>query len=239
MAELADVGLTWYTWLEQGRGIRPSARVLTAISQALQLEPAERQHIFRLAGVEPPPAATSECVSARLRRTLECWEPFPAHVAGRRGEVLAWNRPSEQLFCWSELPEGRRNSLWLVFMRPTCSFAVDSREHELKLMVASFRAEAGRDLADPDYQELIGDLLRGSPEFAAIWDRQDVRGRPEGLKSLDHPVFGRLDLEFTTYRVGEQPGLKLVLYAPLRGSATAAKLRQADQRLASAAQPTA
>src|SRR5947209_20590208 len=54
VADLAGVGLTWYTWLEQGRDIRVSPEVLSAIARALRLEPAERAHLFRLAGHAPP-----------------------------------------------------------------------------------------------------------------------------------------------------------------------------------------
>jgi hypothetical protein len=65
-------------------------------------------------------------------------------------------------------------------------------EKEAPLTVAALRAEAGRDLSAPDYQALISDLLEGSPDFAAIWARQDVRGRREGLKRFQHPELGRL-----------------------------------------------
>ena len=67
---------------------------------------------------------------------------------------------------------------------------------------------------DPDYQELISDLLEGSTEFAAIWARQDVRGRREALKRFNHSELGRFDLEFTSFQVAEQPSLRLALYTP-------------------------
>jgi hypothetical protein len=97
-------------------------------------------------------------------------------------------------------------------------------------MVASFRGEVAPFLDEPEFQELIADLLERSPEFAALWARQDVRGRPEGWKLLDHPELGPLDLEFTTYRVNDEPGLKLVLYAPEAGSATDLLLREVSER---------
>src|SRR5437870_8977276 len=96
VADLAGVGLTWYTWLEQGRDIRVSPEVLTAVARALQLEPVERVHLFRLAGHAPPAAEpASPSMSPRLQRVLDAWDPFPAHVAGRRRDVVAWNRASE------------------------------------------------------------------------------------------------------------------------------------------------
>jgi len=228
VADLAGVGLTWYTWLEQGRDIRVSREVLAAIARALQLEPAERAHLFRLAGHVPPaPAPATDAVSSRLRRVLDAWDPFPAHVAGRRRDLLAWNRASEAINGWSRLPEDKRNLLWFVFLVPSTRRLLLDWEHEAALSVAAFRAEAGRDLSDPDYQELITELLAGSPDFATIWARQDVRGRQEGLKRFKHPELGRLDLEFTSFQVAEQPSLRLYLYTPADDGRSETKLREA------------
>jgi transcriptional regulator with XRE-family HTH domain len=215
VADLSGVGLTWYTWLEQGRDIRVSAEVLTAIARALQLEPAERAHLFRLAGHAPPaPEPATDSISPRLRRVLDAWDPFPAHISGRRRDVLAWNRASEVINGWSQLPDDRRNLVWFMFMVPWARKLLVEWEKEAPLTVAALRAEAGRDLSDPDYQELITELLEGSRDFAAIWARQDVRGRREGLKRFRHPEFGCFDLEFTSFQVAEQPSLRLALYTP-------------------------
>jgi transcriptional regulator with XRE-family HTH domain len=215
LADLAGVGLTWYTWLEQGRDIRVSPQVLTAIARALQLEPAERSHLFRLAGHAPPaPEAASAAISPRLQRVLDAWDPYPAHVSGRRRDVLAWNRASEAINSWSQLPDDRRNLVWFLFMVPAARRLLVEWEKEAALSVAALRAEAGQDLSAPDYQALISDLLAGSPDFAVIWARQDVRGRREGLKRFQHPEFGRFDLEFTSFQVAEQPTLRLSLYTP-------------------------
>ncbi|MBV9282110.1 MAG: helix-turn-helix domain-containing protein [Chloroflexi bacterium] len=227
VADLAGVGLTWYTWLEQGRDIRVSAEVLTAIARALQLEPAERAHLFRLAGHVPPaPEAAADIVSPRLRRVLDAWDPFPAFVSGRRRDVLAWNRASEAVTGWSQLPDDRRNAVWNVFMVPSTRTRLVEWEKEAALSVAAFRAEAGRDLSEPDYQELITELLESSPEFAAIWARQDVRGRREGLKRYNHPELGRFDLEYTSFQVAEQPSLRLALYTPADDGRSEMTLRE-------------
>jgi transcriptional regulator with XRE-family HTH domain len=227
VADLAGVGLTWYTWLEQGRDIRVSPEVLTGIARALQLEPPECVHLFRLAGHAPPatePATAS--ISPRLRRVLDCWDPFPAHVTGRRRDVLAWNRASDVVDGWSRLPEDRRNLLRFVFLVPSTRRLLLDWEHEAALAVAALRAEAGGDLGEPDYRELITELLEVSPDFAAIWARQDVRGRKEGLKGYQHPQLGRFDLEYTAFQVAEQPSLRLYLYTPADGRSEA-KLREA------------
>jgi len=228
VADLAGVGLTWYTWLEQGRDIRVSSDVLTAIARALQLEPAERAYLFRLAGHLPPALEpTADIISPRLRRVLDAWDPFPAHVSGRRRDVLAWNRASEAINGWSRLPDSRRNLVWNVFMVPSTRTLLVEWEKEAALSVAALRAEAGRDLSEPDYQEIITELLEASPEFGAIWARQDVRGRREGMKRFNHPELGRFDLEYTSFQVAEQPSLRLALYTPADDGQSERTVREA------------
>jgi hypothetical protein len=117
--------------------------------------------------------------------------------------------------------------LWFVFMVPSTRRLLLEWEHEAALSVAALRAEAGRDLSEPDYQELITELLDGSPDFAAIWARQHVRGRQEGLKRFQHPELGHLDLEFTSFQVAEQPSLRLSLYTPADDGRSETKLREA------------
>jgi transcriptional regulator with XRE-family HTH domain len=236
VADLAGVGVTWYTWLEQGRDIRVSPEVLAGIARALQLEPAERTHLFRLAGQSPPaPEPATAAISPRLRRVLDIWDPFPAHIAGRRRDVLAWNRTSEAINGWSRLPADKRNLLWFVFQVPATRRLLVDWEHEAALSVAALRAEAGGNLGEPDYQQLIAELLGASPDFAAMWARQDVRGRLEGQKRFLHPKLGRFDLEFTAFQVAEEPSLRLYLYTPADGRSEA-KLREAAAA-ASTAQP--
>jgi hypothetical protein len=175
-----------------------------------------------------PPATESAGagISPRLQRVLDHWDPFPAHVAGRRRDVLAWNRASELINGWSCLPEDKRNLLWFVFQIPATRRLLVDWEHEAALTAAAFRAEAGGDLGEPVYQALINELLAASPDFAAMWARQDVRGRQEGVKRFQHPKLGRFDLEFTAFQVAEQPSLRLYLYTPADGRSEA-KLREA------------
>jgi transcriptional regulator with XRE-family HTH domain len=226
VADLAGVGLTWYTWLEQGRDIRVSAQVLGAIGRALQLEPSERAHLFRLAGHAPPAVQNAPAISPRLQSVLDAWDPYPAQIAGRRRDILAWNRASDAIYGWSRFPDEERNSMHVLFLDPATRRMFIDWENETAVAVAAFRADAGRDISDPDYQQLINQLTEQSPQWAALWLKQDVRGRPEGLKKLQHAKLGRINLEFTIFQVAEQPSLRLYLYTP-GDERTEIKLREA------------
>ena len=100
VAQLAGVGTTWYTWLEQGREVRASLEVFEALARALRLTPAERTHLILLGRGEEAPACKPppERVSPPIRRLIENLGPNPAYLMGRRWDYLAWNRAACALF---------------------------------------------------------------------------------------------------------------------------------------------
>src|SRR5277367_3361361 len=119
VAQLAGVGVTWYTWLEQGRRVSPSAEVLGALATALRLDAAERRHLFVLA--DRPPAlkreAGPEVVDAPIRRMLASLGGQPAYVIGRRWDILAWNRAAAAVFGdYARLEGDERNIMYLLFV---------------------------------------------------------------------------------------------------------------------------
>src|SRR5436190_20684268 len=94
VAQLAGVGVTWYTWLEQGRPIRPSESVLGAIATALRLDPSERAHLLTLAGIAPPDhlaVRQPPPADPGTERVLAALEPYPAIVVAARHSYIAWN----------------------------------------------------------------------------------------------------------------------------------------------------
>src|SRR5918992_3467218 len=94
VAQLAGVGLSWYTWLEQGRDIKPSAQVLDALARVLRLDRAERAHLFHLARVELPlpPSDYPRSAPPELSAVVAALLPNPAYLLGPRTDLLAWNR---------------------------------------------------------------------------------------------------------------------------------------------------
>src|SRR5260370_32520294 len=93
VAQLANMGTSWYVWLEQGRDVHPSAQVLESLARVLRLTPNERRHLFLLAGQPLPPSASpaEESIGSALQHVLDDLNPSPAYVLGRRYDYLAWN----------------------------------------------------------------------------------------------------------------------------------------------------
>jgi transcriptional regulator with XRE-family HTH domain len=226
VAQLADVGATWYTWLEQGRDVRASLEVLEAISRALKLTPAERTHLIVLGrGEDPPPLKSpAERVAPSLRRVIENLGANPAYVLGRRWDYLAWNRAATVLLGdLDSVPRPMRNHVWLTFMDPGRRELFTDWKRSHRLIVAKFRADSARHIGDPEFDKLIQALRRSSPEFREAWKRHEVAGGGVGRKELNHPTEGRMVFEHAIFNPAEAPDQRLVLYSPLPEEDTAAK----------------
>ena len=215
VAQLAHISASWYTALEQGRDVRPSEQVLDSLAEALRLSPAEKRHLFLLALPHAdlrPEAPPPEEISAELKAAIHALNPHPAYVMGRRWDLLEWNRAAEIVFSFSSIaPPHHRNLLWRIFTHP----ALKSHKDWPALaqgVVSQFRADSARYPGDPAFARLIGDLMEASEEFRAIWPLHDVRSYREGIKRMDHPLYGRLVFHHVTLQVPENPDCKIVLY---------------------------
>ncbi len=239
VAQLAGVGTTWYTWLEQGRDVRASLEVLEALSRALRLNPAERTHLIRLGrGEEAPPIkAPAERASKALKRLIENLGPNPAFVLGRRWDYLAWNDAAVAVLGdFGAIPRAARNHAWLTFMDPARREMFTDWKRSSRFLVAKFRADSARYLGDPAFEELIGALRRSSPEFCEAWKRHEVAQSGEGRKDLRHPDVGMLSFAHCVFHPSEAPEQRVILYSPLPENDTAGKLAELlDRKLSIAA----
>jgi transcriptional regulator with XRE-family HTH domain len=231
VAQLANVGVSWYTLLEQGRAIHPSREVLQSIADALQLTLDERQHLFLLADQQHvvDTHASNEQVSPALRHVLDALNPIPAYVIGRRWNYLAWNTAAEHVLLLSKpVPPYEYNAVWRIFADPMSHHLLYSPnwEQAAQKVLAEFRAESARYADEEWFKRLIADLQRVSPEFRAWWPRHDVRGRSDVRKDIEHPLVGRLMFEHTTLQVPTLPELKIMIYTPLPETDTLEKLQQ-------------
>ncbi len=229
LAMLAGVGTTWYTWLEQGRDVRPSPQVLNALANALKLDEAERQHLFALGsrGISPPPSTVPESVDEPLKRMLANLTHQPAYVLGRRWDVLAWNRAAVKLFGdYATLARDERNIMHRLFADPAHRRLLVEWEAVARVSLAMFRADSARFAGDPDFERLIALLKAESKDFRDWWPRHEVVTPLSGIKRIDHPATGRMSFEYTGLSLARQPDIKLIVYTPLDEDDTNRKLAE-------------
>jgi transcriptional regulator with XRE-family HTH domain len=229
VAQLAGVGVTWYTWIEQGRDVQASVQVLEGIAHALKLNWNERKHLFLLADQSPviDPIHLEEIVSPLLLQALDQFGSNPAYITGQRWDLLAWNQAACDVFGdFESLPLKERNILWFVFMNENLRQILVDWEAHARLVLAQFRINYSRFVGDLWFTAIINSLEDASPEFRLWWKEHDILGRTDGQKEIDHPLVGRLTLNYVVFKVADSPNLELVMYLPLPESDTALKLQR-------------
>ena len=235
VAELAGVSEDYYSRLERGAIAGVSASVLNAVAQALQLDDADRLHLFHLAHAAD---GTSAAMRAR-HRPGEHWIPRPslrwvldnfdgpAIVRNGRMDLLACNRLARRMHepVYGAAAEPVPNFVRFTFLDLKAAEAFyPDWDQAAETCVAILRAEAGRDPQDRDLRDLVADIAALSPAFADRWSMQDVRYHGAGTKTFHHPDVGDLELAFESLDMISEPGLTLTLYAACPGSPTARSL---------------
>ncbi len=217
LAQLAGVGVTWYTWLEQGRPIRASTQVLDAVARTLRLDRAERDHLYRLAGVPPAEPAADVCrvVGPEMQQILDGITTLPACLLNERFDLLGWNELYARLFpSVVRAPAERRNTLWLSFTHPACCHPYVSRAEQLGMLVAQLRSAYGRHLGEPAWTGFVAELRAASPEFGRLWDQHEVASPARYLKVFQHPAHGEMVMTTHSLAIGAAPGHRIVVYTP-------------------------
>jgi transcriptional regulator with XRE-family HTH domain len=219
VAQLAGVGVTWYTWLEQGRPINASAQVLDAVARTLRLDEAEREHLYHLAGVpytrEAEPDGGAAAVSPDVQAVLDALDPLPAVIYNGRYDVLAFNATYETLFARAGDDRSEtRNALWTLFTAARERCPLVFREDELRLMVATLRGTYGYHVGEPAWETFIQRLIQASEEFAAMWESGDVAPPGPRPKTFRHPDVGEVRLRSVSLTVNGMPEARMVVYTP-------------------------
>ncbi|WP_051940675.1 helix-turn-helix transcriptional regulator [Phaeacidiphilus oryzae] len=216
VAQLAAVGVTWYTWLEQGRDIQVSAQVLDAVARTLRLDPNERGHLFLLAGAsDPMPGKICSTVTDPMRLMLDQLEPHPAVVVNSRYDLLAYNRTYAHLLVDLEgLPPEDRNNVWLAFTHPAWRECLPDWESAIQGMVAKLRSAMADHVTEPAWKLLVKRLRAASPEFAEAWDRHEVADAANGVKRIRNPHVGMLHVDYTNLWLGPRHGPRMIVYSP-------------------------
>jgi transcriptional regulator with XRE-family HTH domain len=225
VAVLAGVSVPYYTRLERGDMDGASANVLEALARALQLDDAERAHLFDLARSAQPAVAqhrrrqTRQRVRPEVQWTLDAITHAAAYLGNARLDILAENHLGRALF--SQLyasPTRPANHARFVFLDPNAESFHDDWDRAASECVAILRWAAGRDPHDADLSGLVRELETHSEAFRTRWAAHDVRFHNTGVKHFHHPVVGELNLNFNRLDLAADNGLAIFTYAAEPGS---------------------
>src|SRR3954462_14444374 len=225
VASLAGMSVEYYKRLERGNLSGVSELVLEGLAGALQLDDAERAHLFDLARAASPVAPKrSRPPKKRIRpvvqRLLDQIQAA-AIVSTVYGDYLAANALGRALYApVFDSPEQPANSARFTFLDPAAPDFYPEWDRLATELVASLRSQAGRNQYDRNLQDLIGELSTRSDEFRVRWAAHNVRFHRTGSKRLHHSVVGELELSYETLTLDADDGLRLALYTAEAGSAS-------------------
>lgn len=204
VAAMAGVGLTWYTWLEQGRDIRVSEEMLERVARSLRLSPNDTAYLFLLAGRRPPDhRASAAKLDPALQSVLDGFTAGPAFLINARVDMLMSNRLADQIYRFDEMQGPfARNMVWGLFMDPRRHQLYADWKEFAEFGVGLVRGNYASRIGDPNFENLIHELRRNSPEFDRIWRESSQRG-PSSLAPAEvrFRVPGKGILRFASVRL--------------------------------------
>ncbi|WP_369134478.1 helix-turn-helix transcriptional regulator [Modestobacter sp. I12A-02662] len=227
VALLSGVSHTWYTWLEQGRDIRPSRQVVDAVARTLQMSPAEHRYVLRLAGLAAAPATDggSDRLPAHAQRLLDALGNSPAYVITHDWSIVGWNAAYERFYPGvATAAPADRNLLWVVFTDAYVRDLLGDWTTDSRRFLTQFRAEVGGRVHHPAVVHLVDRLQQVSEHFRAGWASHDVDQFSSSERRFEHPVVGSLLLEHHQLTLADSPDLHLVVYTAAPGSDSATRL---------------
>jgi transcriptional regulator with XRE-family HTH domain len=242
VALLAGMSIDYYVRMERGNLTGASEVVLDGIASALQLDEAERAHLFDLArAAQPAPPRQrrrkTSGVTDGIQQILDAITDAPVWVRNARHDMLAANRLARALYA-PVLADPRRpaNNARFVYLDLAAREFFADWERAADDIAAMLRSEAGSNPHDKQLVELIGELSTRSEEFRSRWAAHNVRFHRTGRKCIHHPVVGTLDLDFEAMEFPAHPGLTMLAYTAAAGTPTADSLKMLASWAATAEQ---
>lgn len=228
VAQLANIGVSWYTSIEQGKDVHPSNQVLESLAKALKLSDDERRYLFLLSKSEEiEESEVYKELSIGLERTVFALEPNPAYVIDKYWDLLIWNPAAEFLFRFPSYSAGINPKLNLLHQFLTDPFKKEINsdwEEKAKIMIARFRADCARYPQDARLNGMIEKFKEESELFSLWWPRYEVKTITDCHKLWNYPQIGELEFEHVNLQLSDCPDLKLMIYTA--SSSTAEKIRQ-------------
>ena len=214
VAALAGVGLTWYTWFEQGRDIQVSESFLLKVAKALKLDDAACGHLFLLAHRRPPPpeARPWPKVDPLVQQLLDDLGARPAYVSNLRWDVVAWNAAADRLFGFSGRAPEDRNILRLVFADPAWRPRLPAWRQDASRLLAQFRYDLAAAPDDPAMRALIDELKKLSPDFRRWMARPEMESYGWGVGVLCDTDGARRGFAHRMLTVDEHRHLRMIVY---------------------------
>jgi len=219
VAALAGVSTTWYTYLEQGRPINPSAAVLDSLAAALELTDDERNYIQMLVFQTSPhrmaPAGGSPELAVAMVN-LHAYSPHPFYAANQYADVIAWNEATSRWYTdFDALPDGHHNMLWWMLTDPVARSRILDWENDTRDVVARFRANYATRSGDPQLRLIVNDLMEVSTEFRSWWGEQQVADQRPRLRRLRHPDLGERSYHLVVLRSPDDSFTAYVAHVPM------------------------
>lgn len=212
VALLSGISTTWYTWIEQGREIVVSAQTLANIASTLQMKPAERDYLFRLAQQsdpqEAPVPAIENTVLAAVHQVSD-----PCYLLDLTWHMLAWNAPTAALFQGWLDKEEQPNMMTFMFTHPLAQHLVVDWEGRAKRIVAELRADTMHYPHDQTLNAFVS-RMQENARFQAFWSLQQVIVREGGERVFRHPQLGEQRYRHLSWQLSSNRSLKMIMLIP-------------------------
>lgn len=213
---LVDVSVDWYAWLEQGRDIHVSARVLDNISNVFHLTASERKHLFLLAQQSIPADIPHEIekIPAIVQDFLNHQNTSPSYVTNLKWDIIAWNQAACAVFGdYNKMSNIYCNSIWRAFNSHYMKNLLDDWDTHAKKRVAQFRASYSLLYEDSWWNDMLNELIVNE-DFKKWWDLYNIEDSPSGAKLLHHPSAGDLLFDHLSCRWCDDPNLLITVHMP-------------------------
>jgi len=218
VAVLSGLSPSWYTYLEQGRNIHPSAQVLNSLARVLQLTDDERSYLHSLTGPAAPAPQPSGAGDELVRQLVHTTDhsPYPVYGIDLYSDLIAWNPAVTAYYTdFGRLPPERRNMLRWLLEAPEAKQRLPDWKNDTRDVVARLRTMAAQHDGDRRLQALVDELKRASPEFTEWWREHHVLGHGSRQRRFQHPQHGEQTLRLLVVRAPDFAPAIVVFHVPL------------------------
>jgi transcriptional regulator with XRE-family HTH domain len=220
VAILAGVSPTWYTYLEQGRKIRPSPAVLDSLAKVLLLSEEERQYMHLLVyGHRPRPLPQPLTVPMveMAQELTSCFGrcPHPMYAFNEVSDLVAWNDAAADWYTdFHRLPADRRNMMWWMLTDPEAQDRLVNWEEDCRDVVARYRGYIAMRHNEPRIRRFVAELRQASPLFTKYWVEHEVHAQAQRVRQFRHPVLGVRSMRVQVVVPTESDDLRIAFHLP-------------------------